>query len=492
MTQPPDQNSGGQYWQQPSPTEGVSPEPASGPTQHLPGSVPTPPPAGFDSPEGQLPPTGDQSPIDPFASPAQTGEGEPKRGRDRFLFTFIWEAVLVAVVAGLGFWLYQTSDGAIAQNAGGDFSFTALTENLGPAIVLFALVALAFGLTVRMGAPNIGVAVFPAVCAGLIVNYDIADPAEHALTILGLAVVPTVISVVMMVVFRFSPWLSGLVAGLSVIAVSMALIRPRDMESMQFEEVDTSYWPGVELESWQLLAGVIALCAVAGALGTLGSMRDRFTKVADMVKGDEPRSASLVSFLAAGTFVASLLGIASVHALEFFSGPGSDEFFPGLLFPAMVTEQYVLYDLTNAGMVFTFVVVALIVVGLAGTSLKGRRGGILGIPLAAATVYLLMMAWQFEAFSSPHEMAQLAVEETQWTWVGLVALVIVALMVSVVAGALGEPKEPAELEGNGEVAPFGPGTTPASENEADLGLFGQQDQDVNTNMFPPPQNPQNQ
>ncbi|WP_030161029.1 hypothetical protein [Glycomyces sp. NRRL B-16210] len=372
-------------------------------------------------------------PVDPFAGrPAATiGYAEQETPRDRLLFQFIWEGILVLLTANALFQVYLNRDDIF----GAEFDLDAVGPHL-TTVTALLLIAAGLGLSLRLGAVNLAVPALPA----LVVTTPAVFITDNLLVGLGAtaaaAAVLAIVFTVLTAVLRLPAWLVGL-ATLLAIGASFTGLRELS-ERLNAGEPDSWSNPGA---LW-LFVGAVAVSIAGGLIGLLPAVRDRFSAVKDAIEGTGPRDGKSVFTLLGGTFLALLLGaLAGFVPLAFGLVPEG-------AFGLPVVGSYSV-DM-NATVWLT--PIALIVVFLAGTSPWGRRGGVFATSLAAVAVWALILVWQHlgSTSSDPRLYAELA-------GVLYVALLLIGLFVSYGLDRLGRPKEVAEPEDpvfSGEMPPY--------------------------------------
>jgi hypothetical protein len=391
----------------------------------------TPPPAGAG-----LPAVGngaDQSPADPFAG-APTEYAEPRPPRDRVVFQFVWEAILLLLTLNALFLVYRREE----ELFGGEFStLTDAFERHALYLTPILLAALAIGVSLRLGAVNLAV---PALAAAI----PIVRPVEGNVWIYlgyvaGAAAVAGLLYVLLVVAFRVPPWFAGLALGIAVLA-SMPLAG----RLAAWRGVDTVTLPGPP-NGLYLLGGAAVLAVAGGLIGLAPGVRDGFSAVKRMADGEE-RSASAVFLLLGGTVLSMLLAAGSgfvvyMYTLGPVEGTNSISFGPYGSYPVSVELQ----------------LLAFAVVLLGGTSLWGRRGGVLGAVLATVAVWAGLVLW-----GQAVEDAGLNSWQADYSQAIFAGALLLGLFVSFGLDRLGRPKEPVEefAAYQGEMQPYdSPGET---------------------------------
>jgi hypothetical protein len=362
--------------------------------------------------------------------PAGDGEaGEPagRPPRDRVVFQLVWEAVLLLLAANALFMVYQRREEILGDVPLAD----ALDEHMS-FLAPVLLIALAFGLSLRLGAVNLAVPTLAALAASAPELFIGSDPWIGLGFTAAAAALATVVFVLLVLLLRVPPWLAGMAVAAGVVAV-VPLI---DGEVFGYELSEAASWdpPG---GAW-LLGGAAVLAVIGGLIGLSPGLRDRLSAVREAVDGSGERDAATVWTFIGGVFVSSLLAACAGFLLTVFrdvEGQGEGMF----AFAALPFGFFVGVEL------FT-----LIVVFLAGTSPRGRRGGVFGTVLAAVLVWTVYVLWGSFATGEEGGLQH---------WSGLLAfgLLVFGLAMAAVLDRLGRPKAPRPdeyLEPAQEVTPF--------------------------------------
>ncbi|MEU7871179.1 ABC transporter permease [Dactylosporangium sp. NPDC049140] len=277
--------------------------------------------------------------------------GEP--GRDRFAVHALWELVLLLAAGAL---LYLLRDASPAALRGTELHSLLLSgAELG-------LVALAMGLTLRAGAPNL--AVGPIAFASALF---FANNSERGLVmtaaITGLVAVGVgVVIAVLVVAFHVPGWAASLGAALALIAWNA--------NQSGEKVVAGAYDPHKHAMWWAL--GVAALAVGGGVLGLIRPVRrglGRFRPVRDPADRRGGGAATFTGLAIAGSgLLAAVAGVLVALDERTVAAGGADTSLGG----------------------FAVTAVALGAALAGGTSAFGRRGGVLGTLLAVTVVTLLL------------------------------------------------------------------------------------------------------
>ncbi|MEU7585933.1 ABC transporter permease [Micromonospora sp. NPDC049230] len=268
--------------------------------------------------------------------------GEP--GRDRVAVQLVWEFVLLAGLAALGWLLWREDQAALRA----DNLRTLLVDAVG-----LGLLALAAGLSLRTAAPNL--AVGPVAVATALHYAEQGDrglpasvgPAVAVAALGGLALALVV------VVLHVPAWAASLAGAAGVVV----FIERRSAPVL----VQGDYDPG--RSAGYLFAGFAAVAVLGGLFGAIRAIRrlvGRYRPVADPAR----RRGAVAVVVAA----AALVGSTVLAALA------------GVLIAADHPEPVA----PTSGLDWT--VLAIGVALLAGTSAYGRRGGVFGTVLAVSLV----------------------------------------------------------------------------------------------------------
>jgi ribose/xylose/arabinose/galactoside ABC-type transport system permease subunit len=392
----------------------------------------TPPPLA--APGAGLPATGDGGPVDPFAgqAPEAVAYAEPAAPRDRVVFQFIWEAILLLLTLNALFLVYRRRDALFGDE------FDGLADALSRHalhLTPILLAALAIGLSLRLGAVNLAA---PALAFVI----TVARPFEANVWIYmgyvaGAAAVAGLLYVLLVAAFRVPAWFAGLAIGVVVVAalpVTYRLADPGDVVTL----------PGPP-NGLYLLGGAAVLAVAGGFIGLAPGVRDGFSAVKRLADGEGERSASAVFLLLGGTVLSMLLAAASgyvsyMYALGPIEGQHTLNFGPYADLAVAVEPQLLAFAIAL----------------LAGTSLWGRRGGVFGGVLTAVAVWAGLVLWG-RAVADAGEGSWQA-DYSQAIYAGIL---LVALFVSFALDRLGRPKETIEPDDGiytQEMRPFEPTT----------------------------------
>lgn len=330
------------------------------------------------------------------------------RPRDRVWVHLVWEVLLAAAVVGAVLAVRSESTTALRG------------DSLRDLLVLVAagvLLGSAFALSLRAAVPNLAVGA-AAVTAGTLTGWLVTtrgyDLRTAVLVALGAAVALGLALAVVVVGFRAPAWAAGLGAALGLFAVVLSMTAGRSL--VLVDVPDLRRW------AWPLIGGAVALSVAGGLLGLLPGVRawlGRYRPVADPGCG----RGGAAGFAATAALVGSTVlaaGAGLILAVRVQSAVPDD----GLLLLGQAAAAAL----------------------LGGTSVHGRRGGVLGTVLAAA---LLQLAAVWLAL----------VEAEPWTRPALLGGAIgVGLLVGRLVEAAGtrtppEPEPPAEPDETGPREP---------------------------------------
>ncbi|WP_433613008.1 ABC transporter permease [Dactylosporangium sp. CA-139114] len=330
-----------------APTLGVSSQ-----SVYTPGSFPVSPaygsPAAESSPDARRRPPTVRQLGDVFDDPEH---GEP--GRDRYAVHALWELVLLLAAGAL---LYLLRDASPAALRGAELRALLLSgAELG-------LVAVAAGLTLRAGAPNLALGPI-AFAAALFFAKNADRGLLMTAAITGLIAVGVgVVIAVLVVAFHVPGWAASLGAALALIA----WITNQPAEKL----VAGAYDPHPHAMWWAI--GVAVLAAGGGALGVIRPLRrglGRFRPVHDPADRRGGGAATFTGLALAGSALLAAVG--------------------GVLV-ALDDRGVAAGDASASFGGFTVGALALGAALAGGTSAFGRRGGVLGTLLAVAVITLLL------------------------------------------------------------------------------------------------------
>jgi hypothetical protein len=392
-----------------------------------------------------MPAAGDGGPVDPFAGQVHeiAEPAVPARApRDRVLFQFIWEGILLLLTLNALFLVYRDADALFGDE------FGTLVDALDPHALYLTpvlLAALAIGLSLRLGAVNLAVPVI-AIVVGWIARPVDANLWVHAGFVAAAAVVAALVYVLLVAVFRVPPWFAGLALASAFLASTQAIERfaeSRGVDSIAMWDPPNGVY---------VFAGAAVLAVAGGLIGLLPGVRDGFSAVKRMADGGE-RRAGAVFLLLGGTVLSMLLA----------AGAGFLMFAYTLAPTAETTSlSFGPYGLGSAGV--DLQLLAFVAALLGGTSLWGRRGGVLGTVLAVLAVWAGMVLWN-------HAMIEAGEGSWQDDYAPLidVGILFVAVFVSFALDRLGQPKDAIAPEDGytQEMRPF----EPSANGPDGTGLF---------------------
>lgn len=396
-------------------------------------------------------------PVDPFAGPPALAVGyaeQPGARKDRVIFQFVWEAILLLLTLNVLFLIYRREDELFGDD------FTGLSEALRSHALHFTpvlLAALAIGLSLRLGAVNLAV---PAVAVAV----AMASPVEtnlwlYAGYVAAAAAVAGLLYTLLVAAFRVPAWFAGLAVGVVVLAAV-----PLTDNLREWRGIDTMTLPG-HPNGLYVLGGAAALAVIGGLIGLTPGMRNGFSSVKRLADGPSEymdrahrqeggeRSASAVFLLMGGTVLSMLLAAGAGFVLFMYalgSIEGDHSLNLGMFghYPTGIELQLLAFGMAL----------------LAGTSLWGRRGGVFGTVFATVGVWGGLVLWGRTVADAGEDSWQ--ADYSQLIFAGVLLL---GLFVSFALDRLGRPKEPAELDDTAytqELPPFEP-----NNGDEGTGLF---------------------
>ncbi|MCC3762474.1 hypothetical protein K3N28_05250 [Glycomyces sp. TRM65418] len=372
--------------------------------------------------------------LDPFAGPPALAVGyaeRPEARKDRVVFQFVWEAILLLLTLNALFLVYRREEELFGDD------FTGLSDALeSHALYLtpILLAALAIGLSLRLGAVNLAV---PA----LAIAIPLASPVESNVWlylgyVAGAAVVAGLLYTLLVAAFRAPAWFAGLAIGAVVFASLPVLDRFAEWRGVA--SVDLPSAPN----GLYVLGGAAVLAVAGGLMGLAPGVRNGFSAVKRLADGPREyatrelrpeggeRPASAVFLLLGGTVLSMLLAAGAgfltfMYALGPVEGDHSLNFGMNGVPPVSVEPQVLAFGIAL----------------LAGTSLWGRRGGVFGTVLATVGVWAGLVLWG-RAVSDAGEGSWQA-DYSQAIFAGVLLL---GVFVSFALDRLGRPKDTVEPE----------------------------------------------
>ncbi|HZE40932.1 MAG TPA: hypothetical protein VE172_19205 [Stackebrandtia sp.] len=284
-------------------------------------------------------------------------EAEPSGERDRLAVHFVWEGVLLILVAlGVAAWFL--------------FGHTAVFSDLDSAastlvgVAPFMLLAMALGLSLRVGAVNLAapfLAFLTAMLYGHLDKVAAVDLAYLAAIMVGAGLVLTLL----VTVLRVPGWAAGLGMGAAAWG-AMDYMRDTGFGDGFTQPTHLSLSP---FAAW-VTVGVVVLVSIAGGVvGLIPALRRVCGDSRDAAAGVKPRGVASFLLTAAALIGSCLLaGVAGVLSK---TDTGAN-FNSGVL---------------GATLGFSPLLAALGIVLIGGTGLRGRRGGVFGTLLAAVVAF---------------------------------------------------------------------------------------------------------
>jgi ribose/xylose/arabinose/galactoside ABC-type transport system permease subunit len=381
-------------------------------------------------------------PVDPFAGPPAPTVGyaeQPEPPKDRVVFQFVWEAILLLLTLNALFLVYRREDELFGDEFGG---LMAALDGHALYLTPILLTALAIGVSLRLGSVNLAV---PALAWVI----TVAAPFEanvwiYMAYVAGAAVVAGLLYTLLVAAFRVPPWFAGLAIGVLIVAALPVTYRLGGPAPDALPDPPNGVY---------LFGGAAALAIAGGLIGLTRGMREGFGAVKRLVDGEGERSASSVFLLLGGTVLSMLLAAAAGYMTYMFDLAAVEEgstlnFGPYGIGPAAVEPQ----------------LLAFAIVLIAGTSLWGRRGGVFGAVFAAIAVWAGLLLWVRAVLDAGEGSWQ--ADYSQAIFAGALLL---GLFVSFALDRLGRPKEPSEFGDTAytqELPPF-----ERSDDPAGTGLF---------------------
>jgi ribose/xylose/arabinose/galactoside ABC-type transport system permease subunit len=272
--------------------------------------------------------------------------GDP--GRDRMTVHALWEMVLLLGAAALVYLLRDTDPAALRGTSLQDLMLLAAET---------AAVAVGMGLTLRAGAPNLAVGPI-AIASALFFAHDSSKGLLVTASITAIvAVAVGAVIVVLVTAFHVPGW----AASLGVALLLIVWIQDHRPEHV----VNGAYDPHGHALYWAVGIGVLAIGgSLVGLVKPIRRAVGRFRPVADPARRRGAAAATYTGL--------AIIGSALLAAVA------------GILIA--LSER----DVSNGDNGLTLTSLALGAALLGGTSIFGRRGGVLGTTLAVALIVLLM------------------------------------------------------------------------------------------------------
>ena len=316
--------------------------------------------------------------------------------RDRLLVHGLWELLLLAVTAGLGYLLWQADPQVLTDPA------------LAQSLVLaagFGLLGIAAGVSLRAGVPNL--AIGPVAAAAGLYFAQRGGEGMMAPTVfaLGLAVVGAVAVWLVVVLLRAPGWAVTLCAGAAVVV--WLQLQPATVPlTGEFDPTG---------RATVLFAAVAVLAVLGGLLGSLRSIRRTFGQCRpDPVRRPPVRAVMLMGGVLLLSMTLPVIAGVLLTAAAGVPPQGS------------AGANWLLWTMVGLG-------VAL----LGGTSAYGRRGGVLGTILAVVALVLFHRYQQEQGW----HIALLATAT---------GMVLIGLLVTQLVERFGRPRQGEEENGKSD------------------------------------------
>ena len=268
---------------------------------------------------------------------------------DRLGIHMVLEVLLLVGFAAALFLFYRADAAPLSTDVG--------RQIVTVATVPLLLSAIAASLALRVGTVNLAGGAVAVAAAVLFSEYAGQGLAVAVAMAVAGALAGAVILVILVVVLRVPAWLSGL-----AVAAGTALWMSEHVDLSTLSSGPITPLPA--RQAWIWLIAVAALSILGGIVGALSGWRARLGACRAAAAGTEPRDgatiATTITALAGSCLLSGLAGVWLVWAPPPEPNPG----YPGLD----------LWTLTGFGLAAAL---------LGGTSLLGRRGGVLGTLLAA-------------------------------------------------------------------------------------------------------------
>lgn len=281
------------------------------------------------------------SPVERGSEPTASGN------RDRLLVHWLWELLLAAVVAGLGYLLWQAAPEALDSEAL-------------PRLLVFAtgfgLLGIAAGGSLRAGVPNLAIGPMAAAAGLYFAQRGDEGVVMPTLFALGLAVVVGVLTWLVIAIFNVPGWIVTL--GVAAVVVVWLQLQPASVPlAGEFDPTG---------RATLLFPAVAAVSVLAGLIGMNKSVRSIFERCRPTPTGRPPGGAVVFT----GLLLVSSMVLSVFAGVVLVAGAGT---------PAQgsVGVNWLLWTMLGLG-------VALV----GGTSAYGRRGGVFGTMLAVVALVL--------------------------------------------------------------------------------------------------------
>jgi ribose/xylose/arabinose/galactoside ABC-type transport system permease subunit len=282
--------------------------------------------------------------------------GDP--GRDRMAVHAVWEIMLLLAAVGIWYVLYRGHRETVSG---------ATLRGLMVTAASLGLVTLAMGLSLRAAAPNLAAGPIAYGSALFFAGHIDRGGTVVAATVTALlAIAVGVVIVVLVVGFHVPGWAASLAAALGVIVWLQMHADTVRLEDAYDPTSHAMYW----------FVAFAALALLGGFLGIVKPIRravGRFRPVADPAKRRGAGAAGLTTLAILGSCALASLGGVLIALHDRAANPGND----------------------GVGLTALALGVAL----FGGTSVFGRRGGVLGTLLA---VVLAVLVTQYAAATHRH------------------------------------------------------------------------------------------
>lgn len=348
------------------------------------------------------------TPAEPPADAA--GPRPAATAPDRVWVNLVWEGTLLVLLAG-GIGMWWLLGGTVELLEDPELLADRMYE-----VAPFLLLATALAMSIRVRAVNLAVGAVAGLALVLFLEWE----GENRLVAVALVVAAAVTAGLVLSVLVAGLKVPGWAASLGLVVAVMATAATIAGSELLVLDVSASGLLGAAPDAatvsitnsglaWLLILAVMAVSVLGGILGVLPPVRRRLQAAREAAAESGRRSLSAALTTGAALLGSCLLAAAAglLLVIPFESGSGG-----AVRLPAGALEP--------VGLALAFAIVL-----LGGTSLWGRRGGVLGTLLAALALFSVFVA--FDEFGWA--------DQSHWITVGALALGFLVSALVEVAGA---------------------------------------------------------
>lgn len=319
--------------------------------------------------------------VDPASADSATVDESDSSWRRRCVY--LWGLILIAMTAGalVSMWNMDASHRVVSSLQDGDFNSFSVQ---GAALMLFIVVALgfAFALSMRMGAANPGI-LLVAVTGTVIPSWAVDGSAGlnfvWALIVASLA---TVLFTVLTLYLSINSWIAGIASGALTLAITWNV-------AQHDRSTGSDFGYDIEWSVWVFVAALVVVGLTTSVVASLCRFDRQLDDVADMVVHKRPRDQRLTVLFAVGSLATHFLAaIALVSPMYYVRNP----------FGIVGNQEDLLPHMwDNVNGFWSYLLLAIAAVLIAGVSTRRRPGGAALIVVSSVLIVCLVIS--YDAFN---------------------------------------------------------------------------------------------